>query len=363
MIRKEFLEIRRDPSSIGIAFVLPTLLLLLFGYGVSLNATHVPLAVVVEQPGANAERLLGGLDHSPYFQVQRMPDITRAEQAFAERKVEGVVWLKSDFERRASLNSEAPVGVILNGVNANQTRMIGGYLNGVWQVWLEQTAAAQGQTLRVPVQMYQRVWFNPQLESRLFLVPGLVAVIMTLTGALLTALVIAREWERGTMESLMTTPITIGEILLGKLFPYFTIGMGGMALTVLIAITVFQVPLAGSALTLLLASILFMMTALAMGLFISTVARSQFVAGMLAIVTTFLPAFILSGFIFDINSMPWVIQLITHLIPARYFVTMLQTIFLAGDVWLVILPNAAALLVMGLLLLGLVARRSHKRIE
>ena len=184
------------------------------------------------------------------------------------------------------------------------------------------------------------------MRSRDYLVPGLIAVIMTLTGALLTALVIAREWERGTMEALMVTPVTVREILLAKLVPYFLLGMGGMAASVAIAVFLFGVPLRGSLMVLTAASALFMLAALGMGLLISSFARNQFVAGQIAIIATFLPAFILSGFVFDIDSMPRVIQLITHIVAARYFVAILQSVFLAGDVWSVILPNAVALAVM-----------------
>jgi len=363
MIRKEFLQIWRDPSSIGIAFALPVGLLLLFGYGISLNAEHVPLAVVVEQPGVAAQSFVAGLRESPYFAPHFMADIQSAERAMTRHQVDGIVWLRSDFERDAAVVGDASIQVILNGVDANQARIVEGYLSGVWQTWLLQSATEAGTSLTIPVHIESRIWFNPAVISRLFLVPGLIAIIMTLTGALLTALVIAREWERGTMESLMTTPIAIGEILLGKLIPYFIIGMGGMGLSVLLAIGLFGVPLVGSISALLLGSALFMVTALAMGLFISGIARSQFVAGMIAIVATFLPAFILSGFIFDIASMPWAIQLITYIIPARYFVALLQTVFLAGDIWPIILPNAAALAVMSMLLLGIVARRSRKRID
>lgn len=363
IVRKEFLQIRRDPSSIGIAFVLPVTLLMLFGYGVSLNAEHVPLAVVVEQPGPEATSFIGSLRHSPYFSPQPMADIESAERAMAQHRVDGIVWLRADFARRAAVAGDAPIGVILNGTDANQARLLAGYLEGAWQTWLALRSLTTGRAVTPPVVAESRVWFNASLTSRLFLVPGLIAVIMTLTGALLTALVIAREWERGTMESLMTTPVSVGIILVGKLIPYFVIGMGGMALTVVLALGVFGVPLEGSLQALLLASALFMVTALAMGMAISSIARSQFVAAMVAIVTTFLPAFILSGFIFDINSMPRLVQLITHIIPARYFVAMLQTIFLAGDVWAIILPNAAALAVMSTLLLVFVARRSHKRLD
>jgi ABC-2 type transport system permease protein len=207
------------------------------------------------------------------------------------------------------------------------------------------------------------VWFNPALRSRNFLVPGLIAIIMTLTGAMLTSMVVAREWERGTMEALMVTPIRIWEFTVGKLLPYFILGMGGMLLSVVTAIWLFEVPLRGSFWVLFGTSAVFMMVALGMGLLISTIARNQFVAGQVALVATFLPAFILSGFIFQISSMPDIIQLITHIVPARYFVAILQTIFMAGNIWPVILTNSAALLLMMLIFLILARRNARKRLE
>ncbi len=363
MVRKESLQILRDPSSIAIAFVMPVVLLLLFGYGVSLDARHIPLALVIEQPDTNTASFVAAFHQSEYFSPQRFGSIQEAELALAQRRVDGIVWLRSDFSRRLLGPGEAPVGVFLNGVDANQARITAGYIQGAWQGWLESYAASRGQALKLPATAEQRVWFNPSLRSRNFLVPGLVAVIMTLIGALLTALVVAREWERGTMEALMVTPIRIGELLLGKLLPYFVLGMGGMLLSVAMALWLFQVPLRGSFWLLLLASALFMLVALGMGLLISTVARNQFVAGQIAILVTFLPAFLLSGFIFDIGSMPAPIQVITHVVPARYFVAILQTLFLAGDVWPVVLANAAALFVMMLVFFAVLRRKARKDLE
>jgi ABC-2 type transport system permease protein len=363
MVRKEFLQILRDPSSISIAFVMPMVLLFLFGYGVSLDAKDVPLALVADHPDTHTARLLSAFEHSEYFIPYRYPGIQQAMQALRTQQVDGIVWLREDFSRRLLSSADAPVGIIVNGVNANQARLTEGYIQGVWQTWLEQYAASRGHDLEAPVMVEPRVWFNAALYSRHFLVPGLIAVIMTLIGALLTSLVIAREWERGTMEALMVTPIRIREILLGKLIPYFILGMGGMLLTVAVARWQFEVPLRGSFLVLLLAAALFMLVALGMGLLISIVAKNQFVAGQIAIIVTFLPAFILSGFIFDIGSMPAPIQLITHLVPARYFVSIVQTLFLAGNIWAVVLPNAAALALMAAIFFALVRRRARKRLD
>jgi ABC-2 type transport system permease protein len=363
MIRKESLQILRDPSSIAIAFVMPVVLLLLFGYGVSLDAKDIPIALVVDQPDAETAAFTAAFHTSEYFAPRPVGSIQEAQQALARRDVDAILWLRQDFSRDLSSPDGAEIGVILNGVDANQARIASGYIQGAWQTWLGAYARSRGQDLKLPVTVDARVWFNPAVRSRNFLVPGLIAVIMTLIGALLTALVVAREWERGTMEALMVTPIRIGELLFGKLVPYFVLGMGGMLLSVAMARWQFGVALQGSFWLLLLVSALFMLVALGMGLLISTVARSQFVAGQIAILATFLPAFILSGFIFDIGSMPAPIQVITHVVPARYFVAMLQTLFMAGDVWSVVLANAAALLVMMLVFFALLRRKARKDLE
>ena len=363
LIRKEFLQIVRDPSSIAIAFLMPIVLLLIFGYGVSLDAKNVPIAMVVEQPSAAAAEFAGAFRQSEFLQLRMYPDMRAARRAVAAGEVQGIVRLRADFTQQLQREGGAAIQVLVNGVDANTARIVQGYVQGVWANWLAQRAAMRGLEAHPAVELQQRVWFNSELRSRNYLVPGLIAVIMTLIGALLTSMVMAREWERGTMEALLVTPVTMREILLGKLLPYFVLGMGGMALSVAMALWLFQVPLRGSAWVLMGTAALFLLAALGMGLVISIAAKNQFVAGQAALVATFLPAFILSGFIFDIASMPWPVQLLTHLIAARYFVAVLQSVFLAGDVWSVIVPNVLALAVMAALFLGLARRMARKRLE
>jgi ABC-2 type transport system permease protein len=362
LVRKEFLQVLRDPSSIAIAFLMPFLLLLLFGYGVSLDAEHVPIAVVAEVPNADTSSFLGAFSQSRYVVPVAIPTMREAVEALDKGRVEGIVYMKDDFSRGIRSPAGAPVQVIVNGVDANNARLVLGYVQGVWSKWLEKEALSAGQSLALPVQIQQRIWFNSELRSRNFIVPGLIAIIMTLIGTLLTAMIMAREWERGTMEALMVTPVTIREVMMGKLIPYYMLGMGGMLLSVLMAVFLFDVPLRGSLWVLFVASSLFLFAALGMGLLISVVAKNQFVAGQTAIISTFLPAFILSGFLFDISSMPAPVQVITHVIPARYFIAILQTLFLAGDVWPVIVPNAAALLIMAMIFLGLSRKKTRKRL-
>jgi ABC-2 type transport system permease protein len=363
LVRKEALQIMRDPSSIAIAFLLPAVLLFIFGYGVSLDAKNIPIAVVVEEPSGLTASFTGAFAQSLYFDARTFRTVQEAEQALMERKVNGIVWMRGNFAEKELSMGNAPIGVILNGVDGNNARLIKGYLQGVWVTWLQQFAADRGKSLNLPATMEQRIWFNPEVRSRNFLVPGLIAVIMTLIGALLTAMVVAREWERGTMEAVMVTPVTAREILLGKLIPYSILGMGGMTLSVTLAVWLFEVPLRGSLAALFGASALFLLVALGMGLLISTVAKDQFVAGQVAIIATFLPAFILSGFIFDIGSMPAAIQGVTHIIAARYFVAILQTLFLAGNVWSLVAVNSFALLIMSVVFLVLVRWRTRKRLD
>jgi drug efflux transport system permease protein len=363
LLRKEFLQILRDPSALAIAFLLPAVLLLIFGDGVSLDARNVPLALVVQRPDALAASFTSQFAHSPFFRTRRFVTIQAAERAMAAREVQGIVWLQSNFARRTALRGNAPIGVIVNGADANDARIIEGYVQQVWATWLAANADAAGLAPPLPLAVEPHVRFNPAVSSRDYLVPGLIAVIMTLTGALLTALVIAREWERGTMEALMVTRVRMREILLAKLAPYFLLGMGGMAASVGIAVLLFGVPLRGSISVLTGVSALFMLAALGMGLLISSFARNQFVAAQIAIIATFLPAFILSGFVFDIGSMPSAVQIITHIVAARYFVAILQSVFLAGNVWSVILPNAAALAVMAAIFLGAARAIARKRLD
>ncbi len=357
------MQIGRDPSALAIAFILPAALLLIFGYGVSLDARDVPLALVVQQPDALTASFTSQLARSPFFLPHHFVTIQDAERAMAAHEVDGIIWLRSDFSRRASSHGGAPIGVIVNGVDANNARIVEGYVQQVWIGWLAARARAAARRAPLPLAVLPQVRFNPAVSSRNYLIPGLIAMIMTLTGALLTALVIAREWERGTMEALMVTRVSMREILLAKLVPYFLLGMGGMAASVALAVFLFAVPLQGSILVLTGTSALFMLAALGMGLLISGVARNQFVAGQIAIITAFLPAFILSGFIFDINSMPQAVRIITHVVAARYFVAILQSVFLAGDIRSVIQPNSIALAAMAAIFLGLARATARKRLD
>jgi ABC-2 type transport system permease protein len=349
LVVKESRQVLRDPSSIAIGVVLPMILILLFGYGLSLDVKNVPLAIVVEDPTPTAMELVAGFQLSPYFKVQITHAMPPAQALMLERKVDAIVRIPSDFARQIGSGS-AQVQVLLHGGDANRARIIQGYVAGAIQQWNARRSAEGKATDSGSVGVQTRLWFNDANESRYFLVPGLIVLVMTLIGALLTAMVMAREWERGTLESLFVTPVRSEEILLGKTIPYFLLGMIGLALCIVSAKYLFHVPLRGTLPVLLGASTLYVLVALGIGLLISSAVKNQLVASQLALLSTFMPALMLSGFLFDLRSMPTPIRLLTYILPARYYVTLLQTIFLAGNVWGVIVPNMLALTLMAVLL-------------
>lgn len=342
LIRKEGFQVLRDPSSFAIGIVLPIILILLYGYGVSLDVKHVPVAVVVEAPSPDASELMAGFRLSPYFEVTPVNSIAAADELMLQRKVDGVVFVREDFARNARIGA-APVQLVVHGTDANRGRIMLAYAEGALGA-LDARRASEGRPIAAgPVLVESRLWFNDANDSRYFLVPGLIVLVMTLMGATLTAMVMAREWERGTLEALFVTPVRPDELLIGKIVPYFLLGLVGLAICVAASRVLFHVPLRGSVLVLALAAMLYLLMSLAMGLWISAALKSQFLASQISQIVTFLPATMLSGFIYDLRSVPAVIRVISYGVPARYFVTLLKTIYLAGDVWSVILPNAAML--------------------
>jgi ABC-2 type transport system permease protein len=368
LVRKEALQIARDPSSYLIAGVLPLLLLFLFGYGVSLDLRNVPIGLVVEQPSPEADSLVESFRNSRFFTVRVVHHRAEVEDDLVSGRLKAVVVLAADFTRRLGRGETAPVQVIVDGSDPNTAGLAQGYVQGVWANWLAQaTVSTEGAAARPSaaplVAAEPRFWFNEEIESRNFLIPGSVAIIMSLIGTLLTALVVAREWERGTMEALMATPVGPGEFLLGKLIPYFVLGMGAMALSAIVAVAGFGVPFRGSVGALVVVSSAFLAAMLPLGLLISTKTKNQFAASQAALIASFLPAFELSGFLFEIDSMPAPIRLITRILPARYFVACLQTLFLAGDVASVLVPNTLALVAIAAVLNVLLVRSTRMRLE
>ncbi len=361
LIRKESRQLYRDPSTIAIGVVMPLMLVLLFGYGLSLDVRNVPVAVVLEDLGPQAKELAAGFQLSPYFDARVLTSMRQAEELMVAHTIDGIVRLRSDFSRRLA-QGDASVQVLVSGTDANTARIVQGYAQSAVAQWRERRAAEGYPTASPPVAVTSRLWFNEANDSHYFLVPGLIVLVMTLLGAFMTALVMAREWERGTFEALFVTPVQADEILLAKIIPYFCLGLTGLLLCIGGAELLFAVPLRGSIWLLVLASMLYLLVALGIGLVVSSLTKSQFIASQIALLVTFLPAMLLSGFLFDLNSMPTAVRVITYALPARYYVALLQTLFLAGDVWGVIVPNAAVLAAMAVAMMALSRAATRKRL-
>ena len=361
LVRKESLQAVRDPSTLLIAFVLPTVLLFLFAYAVSLDIRQVRIGVVVESPGAAAQELAAAFAATRYLDVTFARDRREVADRVAAGELRGFVVIPQDFEQRLiDPHGASLLQVITDGSQPNTASFVANYAQGVLMTW---RAGQAGASPAQAITLQPRYWFNAELESRRALVPGAIAIIMTIIGTMLTALVVAREWERGTMEAVMSTPASVAEILVGKLLPYFALGMLSTMAATALAIFVFDVPLRGSLAALLLLSAVFMLPALGQGLLISSLARNQFLAAQIALFSGFLPAFMLSGFLFEIDSMPAPIRAITWLVPARYFVSSLKTVFLVGDQWAVFVPDLLAMAVIGVVLFALARRATRKNLE
>lgn len=361
LVRKETYQLVRDPSSILIAFVLPMIMLFLFGYGVSLDTDRTRIGLVVEEPTSLTHDLSASFRASRYFDVTFGSDRRIFEDWLIDGSIRGIVVVPAKFTSNFAAGTDAQLQVIVDGSDPNTAKFVQNYAQGVVASWRSIRSAdkalnRQGQAVE------QRFWFNPELTSRFFLVPGSIAIIMTLVGTLLTSLVIAREWERGTMEAMMATPVTSIELLVGKILPYFVLGLTSMTLCVLLAVFLFGVPFRGSVLALYVLSASFLVPALGQGLLISAATKNQFLASQAALISAFLPSFLLSGFLFEINSMPTVIQWITFIVPARYLIPSLQTLFLAGDIWPMFLQSVAVMLLIGSVFFVLAARSTRKRI-
>jgi len=348
LIVKEYAQIRRDPSTFLIAFAMPLLLLFLFGYAISLDPRETRIAVVAQDESAPAARLVQAYVHSPYFSVTPLRAVAPARALMEQDAIRGFVVIPPDFGVSMASGAPRPIQIVTDGTQPNQATFIASYAEGVRLNWIASEMDMRGiRGAAPPIDVSQRVWFNPGLQSRFFLVPGAIAIVMTMIGTLLTALVVAREWERGTMEALLATPMRMTEFIASKVLPYFLLGLASMVLCTVIAVAVFGLPFRGSIFALMAIAAAFLLPALGLGLYISAATKNQFVASQMALLLSFLPTFLLSGFIFEIGSMPWPIQAMTYAVPARYLIPALQTVFMAGDIWPIILPNILIMLGFG----------------
>jgi ABC-2 type transport system permease protein len=333
--RKEFIQIIRDPRSLGMAIAFPMLLLTLFGYALSLDVDNMPLVIWNQDKSQVSQDYILNFKASPYFKIVGYSDNYKELQSYVDKnKAFMILVIPPDFSSLINSKQSAPVQLLVDGSDSNTATIAIGYVTAVTAGYNRKLAIDSLSHLGVrditPVDMRTRIWFNQDLKSRNFIIPGLIAIIMMVIAALLTSLTVAREWERGTMEQLISTPIKPRELILGKFIPYFVIGFVDVLIAILMGEFIFQVPLRGSVVLLFILSSLFLTGTLTMGMLISIVAKKQLLASQMAMVTTFLPAFLLSGFVYSIANMPTIIQAITYIVPARYFITILKGIYLKG---------------------------------
>ena len=368
MARKEVVQILRDTRSLIIVVIMPVILVLLFGYGVNLDQKHLPIYVWDREGSQESQDLLKRFQASDYFEVisvvSSYPELLRAIDDGRIRMALVIPW---NFSQAVHDGGGTAVQALVDATDDNTANVAMGYAQAIVQgyssqvqlEWLQQRGqAAQPPPLRVET----RTWYNEDLESSAFIIPGVLALVMSVIGAFLTSLTIAREWERGTMEQLVSTPVTPLEIMLGKLAPYFLIGMFDVVICALLALYWFHVPFRGSFVALLISSALFMVVVLALGFFISVVAKNQLAASQMALLATFLPAFLLSGFLYAIEQMPVILQWITRILPARYYVSLLKKIFLKGTATSLLYADLIPLTIFALVLTVLATRSFHKRL-
>jgi ABC-2 type transport system permease protein len=364
--RKEWLHVVRDPRSLILAIGIPMLMLLMFGYALTLDLDRVPFVVWDQGHSVESRDFAARFQATRYFDFRGTVDSYAAvERAIDSREAMLALVLPPDFAARLAAGRAAGVQAIVDGSDSNTAGLALGYTAAVTATFNEQVTLGQVRRLTgtkpaAALELRPRVWFNADLESRNFIVPGIMAVIMGLIAALLTSLTIAREWERGTMEQLVSTPVKPAELILGKLLPYAGIGLANMVVAVLMTVFLFHVPLRGSVTLLFGVGLIFVVGTLAQGVLISTIARQQLLASQMAMISTFLPAFLLSGFAFAIANMPLPVQGITYLVPARYFVALVKGIYLRGVGLETLWGDAAFLAVFALVVIGVSIRKTRK---
>lgn len=368
MARKEWLHIIRDPRSLGMAIVIPMLLLVLFGYALTLDVDRVGIAVWDQDNSPISRELVSRFQGSIYFSVQPISSYIEGERLIDQGKALAFLIIPIDFSNQLNKAEPVTMQLIIDGSDSNTATIAIGYAEATVQAFstgitlqaLQQRGFA---SVTVPIELRPRVWFNSDMQSKNYIIPGLIAVIMMVIAALLTSLTVAREWERGTMEQLIATPVKGNELIIGKLLPYFAIGMFDVLLAVLMGEFLFHVPLRGSVLLLFSMAAIFLVGALSLGMVISIVTKGQLLASQLAMVLTFLPSFLLSGFMYAISNMPRPLQIMTHIIPARYFVALLKGIYLKGVGLEVLAVEAGFLTLFAVVILTVANLKFHKRLE
>jgi ABC-2 type transport system permease protein len=367
--KKEFFHIYRDPRSLALVILMPALLMLLFGYAVTIDVKKVSMAVLDRDGSQESFNFVQRFTASPYFNLRFwVRDEREIKRLIDQGEVKIGLVLPWDFSKTIKSEKVVPIQVLIDGADANTANIILSYAQAIAQQYTQEKTILKVsrmgmQSVNFPIEARPRVWFNEDLESKNYFVPGLVAVIISIIGVILTGQVIVREWEKGTMELLISTPVRKGELMMGKLFPYFFVGLLDLSLAVLMGKWVFQVPLRGSVVLLFALSCIYIVVTLALGLTISTVARTQLLANQMAMVIGFLPSFLLSGFTFAIANMPTWLQIITYGIAPRYYVTIVKEIFLKGVGFSFLWRETLVLMVMALAGLWVATRSFRKELR
>ncbi|OJT99917.1 MAG: hypothetical protein BGN83_03395 [Rhizobium sp. 63-7] len=364
LTRKETRQMLRDRSNLVVGLLLPVVLILLFGYGLSFDVTNARVAVVLEDSSPTARNTVAGLQGSRYLTPAWVTSMAEAERMIRAGETDAILRVPGDFSRRFAAG-DGQLQLLINGVDSNTASAIEGYVSGALAMPLQQQADRAGNKPSGigSIAIVQRMWFNEAGESTWYLVPGLIVLVITLIGAFLTSLLVAREWERGTLESLFVTPVRPLELVLAKIAPYIVIGAIDIIMCLLAAKYLFQVPMRGSLWVIVVSSLLYLLVSLGLGLFISAATRNQFAASQMALLVSFMPALMLSGFIFDLRNMPVVIQVISQLLPATHFMGLIKTLFMAGDYWPDILRSCSILALYAIVLIVLTRRSLAKRLD
>jgi len=359
--KKELIQIRRDPFSLAMAFLMPVILLFIYGYAITFDVAHIPTVVYDRDKSSLSRELIAQFQESGYFQVMGYVESYRAIDPYLDSgKARVAIVIPRDFSKDILRGRNVQAEVLLDGGDSNTATIAQGYVTAISERFVQRI---RGGLVTPLIDVRSRVWYNTELKSRNFIIPGLIAVVMAVIISLLISLTIAREWDRGTMEQLISTPVKTPELILGKLIPYFLIGFIDTILTLLMSTLLFDAPLRGSITLLLLLSALFLFGGLSFGILVSIIGRTQLVASQMAMLTSFLPAFLLSGFIFSISNMPKPLKVITYFVPARYFVTILKGIFLKGSHFRLLLVETVLLALFALLVFVAANRKFHKKVE
>lgn len=364
LVSKEFKQLLRDNSSLMIGIAVPIILIFLMGYGISMDVKRVPTAVVVDDPSPTVEDMLSFMDGSEYFSPYYPPSMKDAVALMDSRTVDAIVRIPSDFTE-SLYQHRANVQIILYGVDASNANVMKGYLEGAINGWLARNQQKfMGSSQRVgAITVVNRMWFNDANTSTWYFIPGLIVLVITISGVFLTSMVMAKEWERGTLEALFVTPVKVLEILLSKMIPYFCVAMVGFSLCVAASQLLFDVPMHGSFIIILLCTMLYLFVALGVGLMISSITKNQFLASQMALVLSMMPTMMLSGFLFDLRSVPLVVKMVGYALPPTYYMQLLKTLFLAGNNWSLILKNCSILVLYAIFFISMAFRVTQKRVE